>query len=181
MDFHPAEARASLDGKVQEVKGAGVEWLRQKKSEDPATFWREVEARRGGTVGFFSFATLLGRSDGSRLDLPGLLYTVNETAWFEDFEKDNWLYRVMTGNRKFEKTEISFGLGEVARVRVVRRGAAARCLHGSVRADALPTASALSQFFAAPVTAVTLRTGSTIFFDLLKRKEFMALFRTPAP
>ena len=157
-----------------------MEWLRQKKSEDPAIFWREVEARRGGTVGFFSFATLLGRSDGSRLDLPGLLYTVNETAWFEDFEKDNWLYRVMTGNRKFEKTEISFGLGEVTGVRMVRRGAAVRCLGGLVRADALRTASAFSQFLAAPITAVALRTGSTIFFDLLKRKEFSALFQAHA-
>ena len=113
---------------------------------------------------------------GAGSTFPGLLYTVNETAWFEDFEKDNWLYRVMTGNRKFEKTEISFGLDEVTGVRPVRRGAAARCLSGSVRADALPTSSALSQFFAAPVTAVTLRTGATIFFDLLKRKEFAALF-----
>lgn len=158
-----------------------MEWLRQKKTEDPATFWHDVEERRGGKVGFFSFATLLGRSDGSRMDLPGLLYTVNQTAWFEDFEKDNWLYRIVTGNRKFEKTEISFELGEVTRVRVVRRGAAVRCLNGSVRAEALPTASALSQFFAAPITAVVLRSGSTLFFDVLKRKEFAALFQTSAP
>ena len=154
-----------------------MEWLRQRKTEDPADFWREVEERRGGTVGFFSFATLLGRSDGSRLDLPGLLYTVDQTAWFEDFEKDNWLFRVITGNRKFEKTEISFGLGEVAAVRVVTRSAAARCLNGSTRAETLRPASPLSQFFSAPTTAVLLRTGSAIFFDLLKRKEFAALFQ----
>ena len=98
-----------------------MQWFRQKQAEDPTEFWREVEARRGGTVGFYSFASLLGRSDGSRLDLPGLLYVVNETAWFEDFEKDNWLARVVTGTRKFQKTEVSFGIAEVAEIRTVTR------------------------------------------------------------
>lgn len=153
-----------------------MQWLRQKRSEDPSDFWKGVEARRGGPVGFLSFATLIGRSDGSRLDLPGLLYIVNDTAWFEDFERDNWLSRIMAGNRAFEKTEVSFALAEVSGIRMVARRKAILCLGGSARPDALPPASALAQFFAVPVVAVQLHNGSAIFFDLLKRKEFAALF-----
>lgn len=153
-----------------------MQWFRQKQAEDPTEFWREVEARRGGTVGFYSFASLLGRSDGSRLDLPGLLYVVNETAWFEDFEKDNWLARVVTGTRKFQKTELSFAVAEVAEVRTVTRRRAALCLAGHARAEALPRASPLALFFSVPIVNVLLRTGSAIFFDILKREEFAALF-----
>ncbi len=160
-----------------------MQWFRTKKTEDPSEFWREVEARRGGPVGFFSFATFLGRSDGSQLDLPGLFYTVNETGWFEDFEKDNWLARILAGTRKFEKTELSFSLAEVAEVRMVTRRAAARCLGRGIRPDRLARASAFSRFFAVPVVEVILANGSAIFFDLLKRREFVELMagRTPSP
>ncbi len=152
-----------------------MQWFRTGKAEDPAEFWRAVEARRGGPVGFFSFATLLGKSDGSRQDLPGLLYTVNDAGWFEDFEKDNWLARILTGSRKFEKTEFSFSLGEVAEIRMVTRRAAARCLARGIRPDRLARASALSQFFSIPVVALMLQNGSAIFFDLLKRREFVEM------
>ena len=54
------------DGKVQEVRGAAVEWLRQKKTEDPATSGARSRNGAGSRLNFYSFATLLGRSDGSR-------------------------------------------------------------------------------------------------------------------
>ncbi len=101
---------------------------------------------------------------------------MNETAWFEDFEKDNWLARIMAGSRTFEKTELSFGMAEVSGIRLVTRRSAAACLSGGLLPEKLPRASALSQFFSVPIVAVILSNGSAIFFDLLKRKEFAALF-----
>ena len=81
--------------------------------ESPAEFWRQTAESRGGPIGFKSFATLLGRSQAEILELPGLLYTVGQVAWFEDFERDNWLLRIVRTRRTFEKTELSFAMAEV--------------------------------------------------------------------
>jgi hypothetical protein len=153
-----------------------MQWFRQKAVEDPGEFWRGVESRRGGKVRFLTFATLLGRSDGTRVDLPGLLYVVDDTIWFEDFEKDNWLARLFASHRAFEKTEISIAMGEVAGVRMVTRMAAARCLAGAARPAALRAASPLRQRFSVTVAELLLRNGSAVFFDVIKRAEFAALF-----
>jgi hypothetical protein len=42
-------------------------------------------------------------------------------VWFEDFERDNWLAKIMGGRRKFEKTEVSFSKAEVRAKRLVDR------------------------------------------------------------
>ena len=153
-----------------------MQWLRQKKAEDPSVFWRAVEERRGGPVTFSSFAQLLGRSGGGTLALAGLLYLVNDIAWFEDFPKDNWIARMLDGNAEYEKTEISFALSEVAAVRFVRRGGALQCVGGGTDPEKVPEASRLAQFFAVPIVEVLFHNRSAVFFDLLRRREFEALF-----
>jgi hypothetical protein len=152
-----------------------MQWLRKKEAEDPADFWRGVEARRGGPVTFTTFATLVGRAGDGRVDLAGLLYVVNGTAWFEDFEKDNWLYRVMSANRKYEKTEVSFALAEVASVRFVSKFRASQRMVKAASADVLPEASPLLQFFSTPFVQVALTNGTTLFFEMLERRKFAAL------
>ncbi len=158
-----------------------MQWFTRKQAQDPADFWRDVEKKRGGPVSFVSFATLLGRSDGSRVDLPGLLYVVDDTAWFEDFEKDSWLLRLLAPNRGFQKTEISFGLGEVEAARMVTRRSALRCFSGSVRPTDLRAASPFRQWISVPVVELILRDGAALFFDLIKRREFAALFAGRKP
>ena len=121
-----------------------MQWFRRGREEDPQEFWRQTAAKRGGEIGFLTFATLLGRSGDQPLDLPGLLYTVGDMVWFEDFERDNWLAKIMGGRRKFEKTEISFSKPEVRATRLVTRSGAARCISGAVpeRSSPLPPPSA---------------------------------------
>jgi hypothetical protein len=152
-----------------------VQWLRQKQAEDPADFWHGVEARRGGPVTFSTFATLAGSAGAGRVDLAGLLYVVNATAWFEDFEKENWLYRIVGAGRKYEKTEVSFALAEVTSVRFVSRMRASQRIE-KAGAGILPEASRLWQFFATPFVQVALKSGMTLYFDMLERRKFAALF-----
>ena len=82
-------------------------------------------------------------------DLPGVLYTVNETAWFEkDFSEGQLALPRHDRNRKVRED------GDL-----LRAGRGHRCppggrrggrLSGSVRGHALPTSSALSTFFRRP-------------------------------
>jgi hypothetical protein len=152
-----------------------MQWLRRGKEEDPSEFWRQTAARRGGEIGFFTFATLLGKSGGAVLNFPGLLYTVGDTVWFEDFERDNWLSRILSSRQKYEKTEMSFSMSEVKFTRVVSRGAAARCIGGAVAPDDLATASIITRVFSTPVAQIGLHDGPSIFLEVMQRKELFAL------
>ncbi len=161
-----------------------MQWFGRGKEEDPQEFWRETAARRGGEIGFLTFATLLGRSADQPLDLPGLLYTVGERLWFEDFERDNWLAKILGGKRKFEKTEISLDRPEIRSAQLVSRTAAVRCIGGGLPADRLRAVSALGRFFSQPIVQVTLSNGTAVFFDMIRRAEFLDMVSTgkwPAP
>ena len=153
-----------------------MQWFRRGREEDPQEFWRQTAAKRGGEIGFLTFATLLGRSGDQPLDLPGLLYTVGDMVWFEDFERDNWLAKIMGGRRKFEKTEISFSKPEVRATRLVTCSGAARCISGAVPAEKLAAATAFGRILANPIVLVSLSNGTSLFFDMIRRAEFISLF-----
>jgi hypothetical protein len=151
-----------------------MQWLRRAQDDDPAEFWRQTAERRGGEVRFFTFATLVGRSGGSFLNFPGLLYLVGDLFWFEDFERENWLSKIFASRTKWEKTELSFSKSEVQFTRIVARGGAARCIAGSIPPEKVAPASILTMIFSSPLIQVGLRDGAAIFFEILQRKEFLA-------
>jgi len=151
-----------------------MQLFNRRQEEDPEEFWQRTAARRGGDVGFLTFATLLGRASDRPMELPGLLYVVGDTVWFEDFERDNWLARIMGGKRKFEKTELSFGRGEIRASKLVSRSAAMRCIGGGLAVEQLHAVSAMGRIFSTPIVQVTLENGTTLFFDMIRRAEFVS-------
>jgi len=153
-----------------------MQWFGRGREESPEDFWRQTAAKRGGEIGFLTFATLLGRSADQPLDLPGLLYVVGETVWFEDFERDNWLAKIIGGRKKFEKTEISFARAEVRATQLVSRASASRCIAGALPAEKLSAVSAVGRILSTPIVQVTLSNGTSLFFDMIRRGEFIGLF-----
>ena len=151
-----------------------MQLFNRKQEEDPDEFWQRTAEKRGGQVGFLTFATLLGRAADRVMDLPGLLYVVGDTIWFEDFERDNWLARIMGGRKKFEKTELSFGRAEIRESRLVSRSSAMRCVAGGIQVDQLHAVSALGRVLSTPIVQVTLHNGTTLFFDMIRRAEFVS-------
>jgi hypothetical protein len=145
----------------------------KKSAEDPAAFWRATAEKRGGSIGFLTYASLLGRSNEPTIDRPGLLYTVDQAVWFEDFERDNWLSRMVSGKSTFVKTEITFAIPDVAFTRLVSRSAALRCIAGTMEPAQVPEATPLGRLLSTPFVAVGLRDGTALFFDVIRRKEFM--------
>ncbi len=150
-------------------------WSR-KNEESPQDFWKETAEKRGGPIGLTSFATFLGRSRGELLELPGLLYTVGSVVWFEDFERDNWLSRLVRNRHSFEKTELSFAVAEVRHAKLVTRRGAVSAISGTVEPDSLRSVTFFNRIVSNPIMQAALQDGSSLFFDLLLKKEFLALF-----
>jgi len=140
---------------------------------DLTTFWRGIGERRGGEVGFRSFATYAGRSGDGPAGLTGLLYRVGDRFWFEDFERDSWLLRILPPRRPFAKTELSFERGAVTDVRIVSRGTAYRCLRGSLPPAAAAPLGRVGRLFSTPVVQVTLDDGSALFLEIMREREFL--------
>ena len=67
-------------------------------------FWEEKEAEKGGKVSFYTFATFLGRSSDRHVTNGGLIYRIGERIYFEDFEKENWLVRLIARKQTFRQT-----------------------------------------------------------------------------
>ena len=106
------------------------------------------------------------------MGLPGLLYTVNSQVWFEDFERDNWLSKILGSRQKYEKTELCFDKAEVTFCRVVSRSNALRCIGGRVAAGALPAISGFARLFVAHATQVGLPDSSSVFLEIMREEEF---------
>ncbi|MGO9410153.1 MAG: hypothetical protein ACLQCB_05300 [Spirochaetia bacterium] len=143
----------------------------KRQEESPADFWRKTGEKRGGEIGFFTFATLLGRSGDGPLGLPGLLYTVGERVWFEDFERDNWLSKILGSRQKYEKTEFCFDRSEVTFSRVVSRSNAYRCIGGGVTPDALRAMSSFGRLFSGHALQVGLQDSSSVFLEVMRESE----------
>jgi hypothetical protein len=152
-----------------------MQFFGKRNAEDPAAFWRATAEKRGGKIGFLTYASLLGRSSDTVLDRPGLLYTVGPAVWFEDFERDNWLTNVMGRTSTFVKTEITFSIPDVAFTRLVSRASALACIAGKREPAQVPAATTLSRFLGTPFVEVGLRDGTALFIDVIRRKEFMTL------
>jgi hypothetical protein len=152
-----------------------MQLFRRAPEENPEDFWRQTAEKRGGKIGFFTFATFIGKSSDKLMGLPGLLYTVGEAVWFEDFERDNWLSRIISSRQKYEKTELTFQLSEIRFTRIVSRVGASRSIGGAVSPEKLAPASFFTKVFSTPVAELGLTDGSALFFEIMQRKEFFAL------
>jgi|WetSurMetagenome_2_1015567.scaffolds.fasta_scaffold509523_2 hypothetical protein len=144
---------------------------RSKPEESFDEFWRRTGEKRGGTVGIFTFATFLGRSGAESLSLPGLMYTVGDMVWFEDFERDNWLARIFGGKRQFLQTEVGFPRSEVTSTRTVSRGTAYRCVRGGVTPEQARAMSPFLRVFSTPVLQVVMDSGQALYFEIMKLAE----------
>ncbi len=165
---------------------------------DFEAFWKGVGERRGGEVTFYTFATFLGRVPpggeapataagaaagarrrafaGSVLALPGLLYLVGERFWFEDFEKDNWLLRLIPPKRPFARTEVAFDRSEVTGHRVISRGVAYRCIAGRLPTEVTAPLSRIGRLLSSPAVQLDLKPKASLFFEVMREEELLSLF-----
>lgn len=139
--------------------------------EEARQFWLGKEKEKGGTVSFYTFSTFLGRSGDRMLNLSGLLYLVGSRIFFEDFEKENWLLKIMNRKSEYEKTEFFVRQGDIVNSRVVARAAAANCVEGLMGIEETRELRGMMRVFAKPVLQINLHNGTALFFEVMKLEE----------
>ena len=155
--------------------------LSRKKEQSVDEFWRETAEKRGGEIGIVTFATLLGQSGADILGLPGLMYTVGGgTVWFEDFEKDTLMARILGGKNKWEKTELSFLKADVSFTRLVSRTTALRSIGGGLAPQNTRAVSFLGLFFSTPALQIGFTQGHSLFFEVMKRDDMIRFLKPEA-
>ncbi len=148
------------------------------ENESVAEFWQRTAQKRGGEIGLYTFAAYLGRSGDKFLGLSGLMYTVGNTVWFEDFQKENWLSFILDPRKKsYTKTELEFSKGDVAFTKLVSIPNAMRCIKGGADPNKLPTISSLAKFFSTTVVQISFTQGHSLFFEIMKWEEMIGFLK----
>ena len=136
-------------------------------------FWEEKEVEKGGKVTFYTFATFLGRSSDRQVTNGGLVYIIDDNIYFEDFEKDNWLVKLIARKQKYEKTEFIVKKGEISLSRIVTRNSALNCIAGFCESLETKELSVFMKLFAKPVVQLVMKNGSSLFFDMMRGQDFI--------
>jgi hypothetical protein len=144
----------------------------ERNNVDTEKFWADREKEKGGKVRFFTFATLIGRSGDNAVNLGGLLYIIDGTITFEDFEKDNWLYKIMNKKKDYEKTEFDLKADDIAEIKLVSKNTALNCIAGILPDTATKLLGGLNLIFTQKVFQLRLKSGHSLFFEIMKAKEF---------
>jgi len=136
-------------------------------------FWEEKEAEKGGKVTFYTFATFLGRSSDRQVTNGGLVYIIDDKIFFEDFEKDSWLVKLIARKKQYEKTEFIIKKGDISLSRIVTRNSALNCIAGFCESQETKELSVFMKLFAKPVVQIMMKTGSSLFFDMMRGQDFI--------
>jgi hypothetical protein len=142
--------------------------------DESTKFWEEKEREKGGKVTFFTFATFLGISSEKQLNAGGLLYTIDGTIHFEDFERENWFSKILGKRQKWEKTELAVKKKDIVELKKVSKNSALNCITGLLPDTETKAVSPVFQFLAQSVLQIRLRRGFSLFLDVMREKDFLS-------
>ncbi|MBB6479659.1 hypothetical protein [Spirochaeta isovalerica] len=145
--------------------------------DEAAEFKKEREEMFGGKIRFMSYARYIGEAGGARpLNIGGLLFVINDTIHFEDFESQNALMSLMGQNKKYSKTEFSLELDDISVLKEIREKHASECVSGMLPEDEILNApGGLTGLFFKSVIQLLLKGKPSIFFDFLDKEGFKNL------
>ncbi len=145
--------------------------------DDAQAFIAELEARRGATITWRTYATWYGNDRKIVREFGVFLYRADDTFYFEDFERTPSLFGLALKPRKpkepFVKYEGSFQLAEVKSTRPIPKAIAMKVALGDLAATQVREATALDKIFRQMVEMVVLTDGTVHFFELMNRKQFI--------
>ena len=145
----------------------------QVRSQEELEFLRDLETRRGASVGYRTFSTFYADSDGNVRDFGVFFYQCQDRFWYEDFDHEPTFLgiklRPRRGDYKYEKFEASFSPLEVVSIRKVVKSKARNCALGYMSFEKLKEANPVLSFFRETVTEFRLSDGRQLFFQLLDK------------
>lgn len=145
--------------------------------DESEQFKSEREEKFGGKIRYMTYATLIGEAgSGSKKSKGGILYIINDTLYFEDFERQNALMALMGQKEKYSKTEFSVDLQEISLIKEIREKNASDCVYGIVNEnEILPTTRGLMSLFFKSVIQLKFNDRPSLFFDFLDREGMISI------
>ncbi len=140
-------------------------------TEEAKKYWEEKERIYGGKVEYYTFAVFMGTSRSSYFRLGGILYFINNKLCFEDFEKDNWLSKLIQKNKKYEKTEFSIDQDALEGIYVVSRSSAIKAITTGVENNKIKPLKGIGKILFQPVVQFKLKDGKSYFFEIMQLKD----------
>jgi hypothetical protein len=102
--------------------------------QETKDFLGSLEQENGGLIIFKTYAVLIGFSNGKYLNLGGLLFIINKTLYFEDFEKQSGLFGMITAKKKkvYNKYKTSIDINSIDNIFSVKINAAKALASGKL-------------------------------------------------
>ena len=145
--------------------------------EDAQAFIDQLQERRGAPLQWRTYATWYGNNKSVLRQFGVFLYRVQDTLYFEDFERTPSMFGISLQPRKkkepFIKYEGSFAIDEVASTRAVLKSQAAQVASGTRDRHEIHTTNLFDRTFRQMVEMVELKNGTVHFFELMDRKQFL--------
>ncbi|MDY4889724.1 MAG: hypothetical protein SO135_08320 [Sphaerochaetaceae bacterium] len=143
--------------------------------QDAMEFLMEIEACRGGKIGWKTYSTWF--SDSSNIREYGVFfYEINGIFYYEDFErKPSLLGFTLPQSKKtpkYVKLEGSFAGSDVTRILRMSKNRAQSYLEHQEREALIREANLFDRLFKQLVTMVELSDGKRFFFEFMNDKEF---------
>jgi len=143
------------------------------KDENYKTFWKDKENEKGGKLMFYTYARYIGRSNWESCDLGGLIYIIDKTLYFEDFEKDNWFSKIISQKKKYEKTEFSFTIEDIDKIKIITKSSALNCIAGMIKDTNTKLLTNIQKLFFQPIIQIKLKKDYSHFFDIMQAQNFL--------
>lgn len=144
--------------------------------DETKAFLKELETKHDGTISWKTYATWFGSSKGIIREFGVFLYRINDTFYYEDFERKTQFLGIPLNIKKskneYKKMEGAFNVNEIESTLNVSKNVASNFLQGANNINRLKQIGSFQKFFSQVVTMVTLKDGTKLFFELMNIDDF---------
>ncbi len=144
--------------------------------QDAIEYIKNLESEIGEKIGWRSFSTWFGSSNGILREYGVFLCLLKEEIYLEDFERLPQIlgYQLKSKNReKYVKYALRLPVDEIKSIKRVKKSEAKTAVTAMANAP-ISEASSFARFAFPIVTQIEMNDGTCYYFELISHKEFMA-------
>ncbi len=150
--------------------------------EETKEFLEDLENKYGGKITWKTFATWYGCSDSTYREHGVFIFKINNTLYFEDFEKKYAIFGIALANNnkkktKYVKMERQIPISEINKVSKVSQSQALNIIKNYKDVSSLKELNIIDKIFRKTVIAVGLKNGTYHFFEFLNIEEFKNIIK----
>ncbi len=143
---------------------------------DANSFLRSLEEQNGGPLEWKTYAFFIGASgDQHTRSLGGLIYAVSGKVVFEDFERENTLFKLFGKKNTYEKFKIEAPLSSIRELRSISASDAKRVVNSKAEASELEPLAGLRKVLSKRTEALIFEDGSAWFFEMYDHDGLRAI------